>query len=222
MHDDLLHEQLNYYRARAAEYDESLQSVGDPGAAESAEAREWQQAVRALRGLGPQGRVLELAGGTGIWTQELARIAGELTVLDGAPEMLARNRAKLGDARITYQTANLFAWEPTERYDLVFFAFWLSRVPPERLDAFLDNVERAVAPGGRVFVVDEPAGGSEVSGPNAAGMYQQRTLRDGRAFSIVKVYYDPTEIGRQLEQRGFAPSAIGGGAHFFHLSSQRR
>jgi ubiquinone/menaquinone biosynthesis C-methylase UbiE len=36
--------------------------------------------------------VLELAGGTGIWTEQLARDAVELTVVDASPEMLAMNR----------------------------------------------------------------------------------------------------------------------------------
>jgi hypothetical protein len=36
--------------------------------------------------------------------------------------------------------------------------------------------------------------------PNVEGLYQQRTLRDGRTFRIVKVYYDPQEIELELLQ----------------------
>ena len=211
----LLEEQLNYYNARAAEYDSSLRSSD-----QSAEVnREWTQAVRALQALGPQNLVLELAGGTGIWTEELIRIASDLTVLDGSPEMLRLNRLKLNDARVRYEVADLFAWEPAQPYDLVFFAFWLSHVPPDLLDPFLDKLQRAVAPGGNIFIVDEPAGGRQISGPTQEGMYQQRTLQDGRVFNIIKVYYDPVDIQRRLQQRGFEPIGLQIGESFFHLIS---
>src|SRR5262249_25589473 len=76
-------------------------------------------------------------------------------------------------------------------------------VPPDRLDRFLDTVADAVRPGGRVFLVDEPAGGRAFSGPVDAGIYQTRTIRDGRTFRIVKVYYDPTVIRAALLRHGF-------------------
>lgn len=208
-----LEEQLNYYRARAAEYDTSLQSAAHP----VEENQGWSQAVQSLRALGPQSLVLELAGGTGIWTEELIRIASDLTVLDGSPEMLGRNRLKFNDERIRYEIADLFAWEPAQQYDLVFFAFWLSHVPPDLLDPFLDKLQRAVAPGGNVFIVDEPAGGRQISGPTQDGVYQRRILQDGRVFNIIKVYYDPVDIQRRLQQRGFEPTGLQIGESFFHL-----
>ncbi len=143
-------------------------------------------------------------------------------MLDGSPEMLAINRAKLADPRVQYQCIDLFSWEPEREYDLVFFAFWLCHVPPELLAAFLDKVDRAVRPGGHVFIVDEPAGGRNLSGPSEAGMYQRRTLEDGRAFNIVKVYYDPLTIQGELGKRGFTPGELGVGEYFFHLVNQRQ
>ena len=222
--DDVLEEQLAYYRARAREYDESLQSIGATSAAEPEyeEAnREWLQIVDALRALAPVDDVLELACGTGIWTQELTHISRSLTAIDGSPEMIEINRAKHGTAKIEYQCMDLFAWEPEKQYDLVFFAFWLSHVPPSPLSSFLSKVARATRPGGRVFIVDEPKSDSNISGPNVKGLYQQRTLHDGRSFRIVKAYYDPRKIERELLKRGFGRDSIMIGKSFFYLCVAR-
>jgi ubiquinone/menaquinone biosynthesis C-methylase UbiE len=223
MSDDILREQLAYYRARAQEYDESVQQTGRFATPEPQDQQidaEWAQIVRALHALPPCDDVLELACGTGIWTQELLQVGKTITALDGAPEMLELNRAKIASPRVQYETADLFAWQPVREYDLVFFAFWLSHVPPEQLGSFLDKVAHATRPGGRVLIVDEPAGGNQLSG-TAEADNQTRTLHDGRSFQIVKVYYDPAEIQEQLHQRGFGNFEAIVGEYFFYLSGIR-
>jgi 2-polyprenyl-3-methyl-5-hydroxy-6-metoxy-1,4-benzoquinol methylase len=224
MSDNLLKEQLDYYRARAQEYDESVQQTGRFAAPEPVNPEidaEWAQIVAVLHQLKPIDTALELACGTGLWTKELVEIAKSLTALDGAPEMVNTNRAKLQNPDVKYQVADLFGWKPDAQYDLVFFAFWLSHVPPEKLDSFLDSVTNAVNVGGRVFIVDEPQGGQQLSGENEAGVYQSRTLHDGRTFNIVKVYYNVDEIKAALAKRGFDSFSSTKGNFFFSLCGTR-
>jgi hypothetical protein len=104
----------------------------------------------------------------------------------------------------------------------VFFAAWLSHVPPNMLDDFLATVRRAVRPGGRLFMVDEPAGGAQLSGPNANGMEPPRVLHDGRALRIVKVYYRPDDLAQRLRQHGFEQIDGFTGAYFFYLTGVRK
>jgi len=92
---------------------------------------ELEEVIQALDGFALRGRVLELAGGTGIWTKQLAQTAAELTVVDASPEMLGINRDRVRDPYVRYITADLFEWQPETVYDVVFFGFWLSHVPPE-------------------------------------------------------------------------------------------
>lgn len=224
MHAAILREQLAYYRARAPEYDDSLRAIGKPVTTESDDLsakREWGLIVDGLRALAPMAEVLELACGTGIWTQELLRISFSITAIDGAPEMIELSRRKLGNAKVDYRCADLFEWEPDRQYDLVFFAFWLSHIPGEHLAAFFNRVMRATKIGGSVFIVDEPKGGRNLSGANQGDQYQQRTLRDGRTFQIIKVYYDPHDIQRELRQRGFQDRVAMIGDAFFYLCSTR-
>ena len=175
-----------------------------------------------MRTLGPFGSALELAGGRGVWTAELAKISDRLTVLDGSPEMMAVNRSYNAGADVTYRCVDLFEWQPRAKYDLVFFAFWLSHVPHSLLDPFLDKLRRAVRPGGHLVIVDETPGESPVTGPNEGGMYQSRRLRDGREFRIVKVFYEPADIQAKLAERGFEPTETKVGADFFHLVAKQK
>ena len=220
MMDDLLREQLAYYRARAQEYDESIQGIGPTGQAlpEYDEAnQEWMLIVKALHALAPVGDVLELACGTGVWTKELIPMSHSIQAIDGSAEMIQINRAKCGETGVEYQCIDLFRWEPEKQYDLVFFAFWLSHVPPAHLPGFLNKVVRGTKPGGRIFMIDEPRSEGNISGSNIDGMYQQRTVRDGSSFRIVKVYYDPEEIESEFQKRGCQKDSSVIGRAFFYL-----
>src|SRR5579884_818050 len=96
--DRALSEQAAYYRARAAEYDEWWQRRGrydrGPEATEQRN-REIAQVEDALKQFHPTGDVLELASGTGWWTQRLAQTASTLTCVDASSEVTALNQARL-------------------------------------------------------------------------------------------------------------------------------
>lgn len=213
MDNDILQEQIAYYRARASEYDEWFYRQGryDHGAELNQQwADEAEQVRQALYTLGPVESALELACGTGIWTQELVRISQQVTALDASPEVIAINQAKLNhDPRVTYVQADLFAWEPDTQYDVVFFGFWLSHVPPEKLDAFLVNVARAVRRGGHVFLVDSRRTQSGTAHDHASYEHENirhtRKLNDGREFTIIKIFYSPDALGQKLATFGFEP-----------------
>lgn len=206
---ELLQHQIDYYRARAPEYDEWFYRLGryDRG---DEHTRQWeleaQQVREQLHSQSGFAHVLELAPGTGIWTAELIQIGGRVTALDASPEMININRAKLQSDRVDYQLADLFEWRPQRQVDMVFFGFWLSHVPADKLAAFLDAVKAALKPGGRLFFVDSrPAEQSTSAGQsiNTDGELQQRVLKDGRQYEIVKIYYEPAQLTETLRAHGF-------------------
>jgi demethylmenaquinone methyltransferase/2-methoxy-6-polyprenyl-1,4-benzoquinol methylase len=104
--------------------------------------------------------------------------------------------------------------QPERRYDAVFFGFWLSHVPPVIFDEFWALVRSSLRAGGRVAFVDEDDRGTTnddlhlVDDVPAA----PRTLRDGRTFDVVKVYWDPTELRDRLSALGWqvAVRRVGG------------
>ena len=223
MNEYIQNEQVAYYRARAGEYDEWFRRDGryDRGPeANALWAAEIGQVSDALAAFNPAGDVLELAAGTGWWTERLARYAASVTAVDASPETLAVNRAKLGDTPIRYIEADLFGWQPDRQYDAVFFSFWLSHVPPERFDAFWGMVRACLKPGGRVFFVDSryeetsTAADHRLEGEDATTTL--RRLNDGREFRIVKVFYRPDELAARLSALGWAVEAQTTATYFLY------
>jgi demethylmenaquinone methyltransferase/2-methoxy-6-polyprenyl-1,4-benzoquinol methylase len=198
---DLLGEQKRYYAERAPEYDDWWYRRGRYELEPDALAR-WQadiaEADAALEEFAPRGRVLELAAGTGIWTRKLVRLAERVVAVDANAETLALNTT---DAELV--RADVFEWRPAEPFDLVFFSFWLSHVPDDRLDEFWVLVRGALAPGGRVFLVDSGAGDTAHTGTDQADWEETRSLADGRTFRIVKRRWTPAELAERVRPLGF-------------------
>ncbi|RIK46690.1 MAG: class I SAM-dependent methyltransferase [Chloroflexi bacterium] len=229
----ILEEQQRYYRERAPEYDEWWLRLGryDQGAELN---RRWFAEVREVYDLfdraGFHGDIIEIAGGTGIWTERLAAHAERLTVLDGAPEMVAINQARLRAAgyaeRVTYLQGDIFAWQPERQYDGVFFGFWLSHVPPERLDGFIATVAAALRPGGVLGIVDsrneQTSTAHNQTIATQAEYVQRRVLNDGRTFNIVKRYYAPDELEALLDRYGIRAQAGLTPTYFLHVVGTRR
>jgi demethylmenaquinone methyltransferase/2-methoxy-6-polyprenyl-1,4-benzoquinol methylase len=206
-----LHEMRDYYRARAAEYDEWFYRRGRYDRGPEANAR-WfadaEEVFAALAALPLTGDVLELAPGTGIWTERLARTARSITAVDASPEMVAINRAKVASDRVTYILADLFTWRPARTYDAVVFGFWLSHVPDERLDAFWQMVASALRPGGTVFVVDSRRDQTSTAAdhqlPDAGSQVMTRRLNNGAEYRIVKNFPAPAAIEARCAAAGLA------------------
>jgi SAM-dependent methyltransferase len=197
----LIADQIRYYSERAAEYDETT----TPPVKDSLESEELQLET-ALAGFEPRGKVLEIASGTGKWTRLLARSSSEVTALDASWEMLELSRAKLAHyAHIRYVQADIFNWEPHDRFDVVFFANWLSHVPPSRFDRFWETVRSCLLPSGRVFFLDEETQDEWRREDFLDEMHTlvRRRLRDGRAFEIVKVFYETADLEARLQRLGW-------------------
>jgi len=215
--DDLLAEQRAFYRARAPEYDEWWQRRGRYDRGEQ-KRDEWDRQVatveNALAAFDPRGDVLELAGGTGWWTQRLAAAADRLTVVDGSAEALALNRERVSRVDVQYEIADLFSWRPARRYDVVFFSFWLSHVPRPRFSAFWELVHSCLGPEGRVFLIDnriDPLPGAQKDPyvVEYADDLQHRRLSDGSLYRVVKVMYEPDELQALIEAEGWRAEIAG-------------
>ncbi len=191
---ELLAEQVAYYRARAPEYLDGLLDV--PGSRSELEA--------VLDAFRPDGHVLELACGPGTWTPRLLRNAASLTAIDAAPEMLALARERVGDDdRARFILADLFAWRPEQRYDVVFFGFWLSHVPLERFADFWALVDECLAPHGRVLFVDDAYRTPDELIEGETSTTIRRRSSDGKAYRIVKVPHEPAELEARLRSVGW-------------------
>jgi SAM-dependent methyltransferase len=224
MNTDILQEQVQYYRERAAEYDEWFSRRGRYDRGETHRQQWFAEAAvveAALLAAKPRGKILELACGTGLWTQHLAPLAADLVAVDAAPEVIAINQQRLGINHqsvthnnvaskieyIEYIVADLFEWNPTQTFDFVFFGFWLSHVPAEKLPGFWQMVRSALKPGGRVFFVDSLLNQTSTAQnhvPLHQEGYSERKLNDGRVYRVVKVFYEPEHLQADLFELGWS------------------
>lgn len=204
-----LQEMKTYYQERAREYDEWFYRRGRYDRGVEANVRwftEVNEVFAALDALHLIGDVLELAPGTGIWTERLICTASTVTAVDASPEMVEINRAKIANERVSYVLADLFTWQAERPYDGVVFCFWLSHIPRERLDSFLRSIATWLRPGGKVFFIDgqrEPTTTAvNHQLPTQESQLMTRILNDGRTFEIVKNFYDPAELAARCTQAG--------------------
>lgn len=190
--DVLLAEQVAYYSAIAPEFMEH--AIAGPVRSEL---------VAALDSFGPTGRVLELACGPGVWTEQLLRHATSVTAVDASAEMLAIASARVSDERVRFLQADLFKWAPDRRYDLVFFGFWLSHVPLERFDSFWSLVGDCLEIEGRVFFIDDAYRTPDELIYGESSSTIRRRLNDGTAYRAVKVPHEPKQLEERLARLGW-------------------
>lgn len=220
--DGPIDEQIDYYRRRAGEYDATTTPPGDPLAPQA------ERLEAALHDFRPAGKVLELACGTGAWTRLLAGYADELTALDSSQEMLELNRAKVEDPGVRYVRADVFSWEPDERYEVVVFANWLSHVPPIRFELFWALVKKFLRAEGRVFFIDEATdawrkeewltaewSAEEPAGARPPAPLVRRVLEDGSAHRVIKVFWSPELLEARLEDLGWKARVRSTGAFYW-------
>ncbi len=207
--DTVLEDQKRYYESRAAEYDEWFYRKERYDHGPEVNARWHADAAivaDVLADFSMTGDVLEFAPGTGIWTQRLLTTANTITAVDASPQMIEINRANLQSDKVHYIHADIFAWQPDRQYDGVFFGFWLSHVPIERLDAFFDTVAAALKPGGKLFFVDsrpdQTMSARNHKLPEAGSQIMKRILNDGSSFDIVKNFFDPADLTARCAKAG--------------------
>ncbi len=219
---DLDRAMVDYYDARAPEYDDWYLRRGRYSHGpihDAAWQAELDAAGRWLDGLALGGEIVELAAGTGWWSPLLAE-KGELSAYDvnEEPLDLARDRLVAHGLRAHLHVRD--AWEPPERrVDAVFTGFWLSHVPRGRLDAFLGIVRGWLRPGGTFAAIDslpDPQAGA-TDQPDPSNDRSPRRLADGREFTIVKVRLRPDDLRVALLRAGFADAEVTTTGRFFLL-----
>jgi len=194
--DEMLADQVAYYRRRAAEYD--VTAYGDDVAAACAHI------ARLVAEMRPVGSVLEIACGTGLWTEALAVWADTVTAIDAAPEMVAIARDRVQPANVSFEVADVFSWRSATRFDVIFFSAWLSHVPASRFGRFWQLLRGLLAGGGRVLFIDEHVDerGKE---SYVAGQEEvvERRLADGSTFRVIKNFVEPEELELRLRWMGW-------------------
>ena len=219
---DLDREMVEYYEARAPEYDDWYLRRGRYAHGpihDAAWDAELDAAGRWLDGLPMTGEIVELAAGTGWWSPLLAA-KGVASLYDASEAPLARARERLVAHGLRAHLHVRDAWAAPDRpVDALFTGFWLTHVPVDRLDAFLAVARSWLKPGGPYAFIDsldDAQSGTTDRIPPADGIARRR-LADGREFRVVKAYHAPETLEAALRRAGFDDISITTTGRFFLL-----
>lgn len=186
----------DYYARRAGEYER----IYDKPERQPDLAR-LRETIPALLG---NRRVLEIACGTGYWTQFVAERAASMVATDVNEEVLALARAK-SYPRSNVSFARLDIYSESQlphRFDAGLAAFWWSHVPRENLGGFVRCFHRRLETDALVVLVDnryvEGSSTPLTRTDDRGNTYQTRTLDDGSAYEVLKNIPDAAELAAVL------------------------
>lgn len=182
----------HYYSKRAAEYEQIYQKP------------ERQRELEWLRGRVPAlfggHTVLEVACGTGYWTQFIARPARKVYACDINESVLEIAREKpIPTNRVSFFKADAVSLEGVpDGCDAAFAGFWWSHVKKSELSRFVRNLAAHLEPGSVVGILDNQyAEGSStaISRRDAEGnSYQMRKLANGEEHEVLKNFPTAVEL----------------------------
>lgn len=156
----------------------------------------------------PKGHsVIEVACGTGYWTQFIAPVATSYLAFDSTPEPLEFARLRPDTDNVQFRLGDAYAPpNGTVTYQAAFAGLWFSHVPIERRSVFLTALHRTLRQGARVIFIDN----SEVQcrefpivERDARGnSYQHRQLRNGSIHRVLKNFPNQAELEQMLSGIG--------------------
>jgi SAM-dependent methyltransferase len=181
-----------YYALRAAEYEQIYQKP------ERQHELEWlRQRIAALF---RDRTVLEVACGTGYWTQFIAREAAKVQACDINESVLEIAREKpLPPGRATFFKADAVSLDGVPPgCDAAFAGFWWSHVKKSAIARFVENLAARVEPGAVVAILDNTFtewSSTPISRRDAEGnTYQMRKLANGEEFEVLKNFPTADEL----------------------------
>ena len=189
-----------YYAARAREYERIFAKPE-----RQADLRKLEEMIPAFF----TGRsVLEVACGTGYWTQHIARTADRILATDLTEETLEVARSKaLPENKVRFAISDAFNL-PAEcgPFEGAYAGFWWSHLRRAECASFLASLHRCLAPRAVVVLMDNLfVGGSStpVSRTDEDGnTWQKRNLSGGATHEVLKNFPTEGELMQQVAQVG--------------------
>ena len=188
-----------YYAQRAAEYEAIY--------AKPERQSDLMAAHQILQDILLEKEVLEIACGTGYWTQSIARSAIQIKATDINESVLEIARSKeYPSNNVHFSQADLYEIQPDTQTTALFAGFIWSHIALEQLEHFIDKLNHLVLPGGMVVIMDNlfvPGSSTPITERDAIGnTFQLRHLKDGTSFLVLKNFPKREELEALLNSKG--------------------
>jgi SAM-dependent methyltransferase len=181
----------DYYAARAPEYDRIY--------LKPERQDDLRQIERWLPPIFAGASVLEVACGTGYWTQFIAPVATQVVAVDAAPDTMRIAKGRPANGNVEFIEGDAYGLAlGGRRFQRGFAGFWFSHVPKSRVREFLLGFNAALEPGATVVLLDNryvEGSSSPISESDAEGnTYQARRLGDGTTHRLIKNFPSEDEL----------------------------
>lgn len=189
----------SYYSARAPEYDQVyLKPERQP---DLVAIHQW------LPPKFSNASVIEIACGTGYWTQFIAPFADKVLAVDAAPETLAIAKTRVSNENVTFLLGDAYALPSDhEQFDIAFAGFWFSHIPKARWHEFFLGLSACLRPNARVILLDNlyvEGSSTPISDQdNDGNTIQTRYLEDGSSHQVIKNFPTEAELKQAVEGLG--------------------
>jgi len=186
-----INEMEKYYAKRASEYEEIYLK---------SERQEYiKESKDLLRKYFSNKNVLEIACGTGFWTEIISETAAKITATDLNNEVLDIAKNKKYRCKVDFiQDDSYILDKIPEKYDSLFAGFWFSHIPKSKIGNFLKVIHNKLDEDALVHFMDNlyvEGSSTPISRYDSEGnSYQIRKLKDNSRHEVLKNFYDEKSL----------------------------
>lgn len=174
-----------YYNDRAAEYDKVYQIPE--------EQEDLSKSTELFQNIFANKSVLELACGTGYWTEQISKTANSILATDINKAVIDVARTRQYNNNVTFQVADMYSLSIDKPFDGLFGGFIWSHILLQDIDNFILRLKDLVSENGEIVFIDS----KQVQGTNHdkkritridqyGNTFQTRKLENGTTHEVLK------------------------------------
>ncbi len=186
---------ISYYNDRAKEY-EKIYSKPE-------RQDDLQTASFYLQHAFADKHVLEIACGTGYWTEQIAKSASSIYATDINESVIDIAKGKeIPNQYVSFGIEDIYNFNTLNKHESLFGGFIMSHIKIQDLDKFLMTINNVVCPGGKIVFMDNNyVEGSNLPITNTdehGNTFQTRKLEDGSSHLVLKNFYSENFLRHKL------------------------
>lgn len=174
-----------YYRDRAKEY-EKVYLIPE-------EQEDLARSVKLFQELFHKKNVLEIACGTGYWTEQISLSANSIFATDINETVIEIARARKEFDNVVFEVKDMYDLKPSTIYDALFGGFIWSHIPLQELGNFLFTLTKFLKPDAIIAFIDSKPVKNTIHDANRitktdehGNTFQTRTLENGSSHLVLK------------------------------------
>ncbi len=151
--------------------------------------------------------VLEIAAGTGYWTQFINSKAKSILATDATKEALKQIRLRPNCENLPTKVLDAYSLSKlNKRFNGLFSGLWLSHIPKQKLNVFFNELDKVLSLNAKVVFIDNSIAQCNrlpISSTDEFGnTYQKRMLDDGSKHKILKNFPNADELLNATRKHG--------------------